>query len=180
MVKHALAALALSAVVVGCGSAPADSSLQTVSHLDVKRYMGTWYDVADFPQDFQEDCHCTKARYDLLPWGDVLVRNSCLQGGTDGRPIAIVGRAFLPDPDEPGKLKVSFFNPTGSDYWVIELGEDYQYAVVSDPNLDTLWILSRTPTMDAALLSGIKTRLEQKGFDLTRLVEVQHEGCPDL
>jgi apolipoprotein D and lipocalin family protein len=67
------------------------------------------------------------------------------------------------------KLKVQFFWPFRGDYWVIELPDDYSYAVVSNPSMKYLWILSRTKTMDPTVLDGIKQRLAGKGFDLNKL-----------
>lgn len=177
--RNHLLPLALATAVLGaCGTAAINSDLRPVTELDLKRYEGLWYDVADFPQRFQKDCVCTRAQYTVLPTADVAVYNSCRTGAAEGRPQGIVGRARLPDPAEPGKLKVSFFPPFEADYWVIERGEQYEYAVVSDPSKETLWVLSRTPVLDAAVLDGIKQRIVLKGFDLSRLVEVSQEGCP--
>jgi apolipoprotein D and lipocalin family protein len=169
--------LFLAAFLTACSGGPAESTLETVPELDARRYMGTWHDIADFPQGFQRDCQCTKAQYSLTPQGDVAVRNSCRVGGPGNPYNAIVGRAWIPDVSDPGKLKVAFFSPVGSDYWVIERGINYEYAVVSDPNRDTLWILSREPTMERGQLEGIKSRLRDKGFDLDRLEEVSQEQC---
>ncbi|MGB5372547.1 MAG: lipocalin family protein, partial [Polyangiales bacterium] len=67
------------------------------------------------------------------------------------------------------KLEVSFFRPFWGDYWIIDLGPDYEYAVVGHPSRDYLWILSRTPTLDAEIYDGILTRLEEMGYPLDRL-----------
>lgn len=67
------------------------------------------------------------------------------------------------------KLKVQFFWPFKGDYWIIDIADDYSYAVVSNPNKKYLWILSRTPKMDAAVYQQIIMRLKEKGFDLTEL-----------
>jgi len=166
-------------LLVACDTSPTSSDLETVQELDAARYMGTWHDIADFPQGFQKDCQCTKAQYSLTPVGDVVVRNSCRVGGPGSPYNAIVGRAWIPDATDPGKIKVAFFSPVGSDYWVIELGVNYEYAVVSDPHRQTLWILSREPTMEAGQLAGIKQRLRDKGFDLSKLEDISQEQCAD-
>lgn len=177
--RRLLAPLVLGLVAACGGPEEIRSDLTTVNELDLKRYEGRWYDVADFPQRFQMDCVCTRANYSINPLGEVTVFNSCRTGSPEGRQQSIVGRARLPDPDQPGRLKVSFFPPFESDYWVIERGADYEYAVVSDPEKSTLWVLSRTPTMEPAVMAGIRQRLEQQGFDLSRLTEVSQAGCPD-
>ena len=67
------------------------------------------------------------------------------------------------------KLKVRFFWPFSGDYWIIDIGENYQYAVVGHPKRNYLWILSRTPQMDPAVYDGILERLRKQQYDLNRL-----------
>jgi apolipoprotein D and lipocalin family protein len=67
------------------------------------------------------------------------------------------------------KLEVSFFRPFWGDYWIIDLGRDYEYAVVGHPSRDYLWILSRTPTMDTAVYDAIVARLRAQGYEVERL-----------
>ena len=87
------------------------------------------------------------------------------------------GEAKVPDKDEPGKLKVRFAPGWLSwlpwvwgNYWVIELGPEYQYSVIGDPGRDYFWILSREPEMDEATYQGILERAKEKGFDPARVV----------
>lgn len=177
MLRPSLVAVALA--LCACGQPEnVTTNLQTVSSLDVQRFLGRWYDVADFPQRFQENCRCTTAQYDLMPWGEILVRNGCRTGSPTGTPNNALARAWRPDDNNPGQLMVSFVPGQKSPYWVIELDQaDYQYAVVSNPERSTLWILSRTPTMEPALLQGILDRLEANGFDLSRLEKGIQDGC---
>jgi apolipoprotein D and lipocalin family protein len=67
------------------------------------------------------------------------------------------------------KLEVTFFWPFWGDYWILDLGPDYEYAVVGHPSRDYLWILSRTPTLDEATYEGILIRVEEMGYPLDRL-----------
>jgi apolipoprotein D and lipocalin family protein len=144
--------------------------LRTVPHVDLTRYMGTWYDIASFPQRFQKGCTGTVATYTLRPDGTVEVLNRCARGALDGKVTAAKGRAKVVDRTTNAKLKVSFFWPFWGDYWVIDLGQDYEYAVVGHPNRNYLWILSRTPTMAPEVYEGILERLKQQHYDTTRLV----------
>ena len=71
------------------------------------------------------------------------------------------------------KLKVQFFWPFKGKYWIIDLADDYSYAVVSHPDKDYLWILSRTPKMEKSIHDQILLRLKEKGFDLTKLQKTE-------
>ena len=92
----------------------------------------------------------------------------------DGELNEAVGRAFITDKDSNAKLQGQFFWPFKGDYWIIELDSDYQYAVVSEPDRQYLWILSRTPYMDSKTLLLLKEKIKEKGFDLNYLELTQH------
>jgi len=172
MKKIKILAMASLFTLLGCGSA--DSDLQAVANVDAQRYMGKWYDIASFPQRFQKDCKCTSAEYKLLDDETVEVFNRCIDSKT-GKVKDITGKAFIADKTTNAKLKVQFFWPFKGDYWVIELAEDYSYAVVSEPGKEYLWILSRTPNMDEQLYTDIVSRLKEKGFDTGKIVRTVHD-----
>jgi apolipoprotein D and lipocalin family protein len=143
--------------------------LETVPSVDLAKYMGTWYEIAAFPQRFERGCHCATAEYAMTDKGTVRVINACRKGGPDGKPAASKGKAFVVKNSGNAKLRVQFFWPFRGDYWIIDLAPDYGYAVVGAPNRKYLWILSRTPVMDEALYGEIVTRCAAKGFDPARL-----------
>jgi apolipoprotein D and lipocalin family protein len=144
--------------------------LKTVSFVDISSYMGVWYEIASYPQSFSKDCFNTSATYTLRGDGKVDVLNQCHKGSPDGPVTSARGVARVVNPRTNAELKVTFFWPFSGKYWIIELGDDYEYAVVSEPGRSTLWILSRTEEMDQAKLNGILGRLRDvHHMDLTRL-----------
>lgn len=143
--------------------------LQTVPKVDLNKYSGKWYEIASFPQPFQKGCHCTTAEYTLSNKGYVVVENRCNRDSINGRQSYIKGKAFVESGSGNSKLKVQFFWPFRAKYWIIDLADDYSYAVVSHPNRKYLWILSRTPKMDEAIYRQIIARLKERGFDLSKL-----------
>ena len=140
--------------------------LKTVSSVDLNKYSGTWYEVASFPQRFQKGCECTTAKYTPTDKGYVIVENRCKKNGKESY---IKGKAFVDKDSSNAKLKVQFFWPFKGKYWIIDLADDYSYAVVSHPNRKYLWILSRKPKLDEEVYNGIIIRLKEKGFDLSNL-----------
>jgi apolipoprotein D and lipocalin family protein len=143
--------------------------LETVSQVDLDRYMGKWYEIASFPQWFQKGCVATSATYAFRKDGAVDVLNQCRKETLDGKPKDAKGKAWVVDPKTNAKLKVRFFWPFSGDYWIIDLGENYEYAVVGHPKRTYLWILSRTPQMDPDVYDGILERLKKQHYDLTPL-----------
>ncbi len=172
---HARSAVAAFLFLAGCGETTTERlglpPLEAVPRVDLDRYLGSWYEIASFPQVFQQGCTGTVATYSLAETpGEIVVQNRCNKGTLDGPEDTATGRARVVDTSSNAKLEVSFFGPFWGAYWVIDLGADYTYAVVGHPDRDYLWILSRTPTMDPAVYDGILERLRAKGYETERLV----------
>ena len=163
--------LVLPAVFVIAMETDSRGKPETVDELDIDRYLGKWYAIASIVKFFNKDCAWgNQAEYSLREDGRINVVNTCYTG--DGKEKRVKGIAWVPDSSDPGKLKVSFVQFLGitffaGDYWVIELGEDYDYAVIGDPKRSFGWILSRTPEMNQEQLDGIARRLESIGYDFS-------------
>lgn len=143
--------------------------LEVVPHVEPSRYVGVWYEIASFPQSFQRDCTGSTATYTLRSDGELDVLNRCRKGSLDGPEDSAKGRARVIDRSTNAKLEVSFFRPFWGDYWIIDLGAEYEFAVVGHPSRDYLWILSRTPVMDDGVYRDILGRLAAKGYEVGRL-----------
>lgn len=155
-------------------AAPA-APLQTVPAVDLQRYLGTWYEIARYPNFFQKGCGQAKAQYSLAADGSIQVLNTCVK--PDGQPKSVLGRAEIVDQASKAKLRVSFTPSwvrwTGlgwGDYWVVALAPDYSYAVVSEPSRKYLWVLNREPAMGAEPWAKMEALLKELGFDPARLI----------
>ena len=146
---------------------------ETVDFVDIERYMGLWYEIARYPVPFDEDGVAVTAEYTLNEDGTVSLINSSLVGTLDGPPNSIEGVAQVVDEETNAKFAVTFDRPDleGIEfaYWIIELDEDYQYAVVTNDTRFVLYILSRTPTLEDAVYEDLLFRVVKKGFDADRL-----------
>ena len=153
----------------------AQEALTTVASVNVPRYMGTWYEIAKYPNWFQRKCVSnTSAQYSTQPDGTVRVQNRCTQA--DGKVSEAIGQARQIGESTSPKIQVRFapewlsFVPlVWGNYWVIDLDTDYQLVAVSEPTRDYLWVLSRTPEVSAKAYDELMARLEKKGFDLKKL-----------
>ena len=143
----------------------------TVDRLDLKRYMGLWYEIARYDHRFERGLTEVTATYTLRPDGTIRVEN---RGYKRNSPYDIcrtaTGHAKIPDPAQPGKLKVSFFLNFYSDYYVMELDqENYNYALIGSSTDKYLWILSRTPQLPEDIKKKLVTAAERRGYDTNRL-----------
>jgi len=157
-------------------------TLETVSQVNLERYFGTWYELARLPNRFQQQCvGNVTADYTQLDSGEIEVVNRCLE--ESGRLDEARGVARIVDSETNAKLEVSFVSLFGlnlfwGDYWVLDLGEDYEYAVVGEPSRDYAWILSRTIQLSPAVWSHIQQVLVRSGYDPERLVKTRQEESP--
>lgn len=171
-------ALAVSAAACATTTARRDlPPLATVAHVDLARYAGTWFEIASIPQRFEQGCVASRAEYAPRPDGTIRVVNVCRDRTFDGPERRAEGTARVVDATTNAKLAVTFFWPFRGDYWVIELDPSYRFAVVGHPSRDYLWILARTPTLDAATYDGIVARLAQRGYDTSRLRRMPQPGA---
>ena len=150
-------------------------AVATIASLDVPRYMGTWYEIAKFPNRFQAKCVAnTRARYLVQTDGTLQVLNSCTVA--DGSTIDALGLAKQVGAATSPKLEVRFapawlswLPMVWGDYWVIDLDADYQLAAVSDAKREYLWVLSRTPQVNAKAYDNLLERLKAQHFDVKKL-----------
>lgn len=172
--KTALLAALLSLTTLHAVAADAPP-LDTIPSLDVPRYMGTWYEIARYPNWFQKKCAGdSRADYSLQSDGTVQVINRCRLAS--GEMDSATGTARQPGPASSPKLEVrfapawlSFIPAVWGDYWVIDLDEKYQLVAVSEPTREYLWVLSRTPKVDPQAYQALLGRLAGKGFNLQKL-----------
>ena len=159
--------------VIGCVNMPKQtcSPFPVVPYVDLNRYTGTWYEIARYPHNFQEGCVGSKATYTLRDDGKISVLNECYDKTFDGKIRSAKGKAWIVDKETNAKLKVSFFWPFAGDYWIIDLGKNYEYAVIGNPTRKYLWILSRTKEIEGELYEAILSRLRDKQYDTSRLIK---------
>lgn len=152
-----------------------EASVKTIPALEVPRYLGTWYEIAKFPNWFQRKCLSnTQAVYSVRPDGNLKVLNSCKTA--DGEIAQAEGTARQIGASDSPKLEVrfapvwlSFLPIVWGDYWVIDLDPQYQVAAISDPRREYLWVLSRTPQLDNKTYDALLQRLQNQQFDTRKL-----------
>ena len=174
----------LAFLLASCGQPPVnlDSAmpLETVDYVDLDRYLGLWYEIARFPNGFEENCEGVTAEYGRRDDGLISVTNTCRKGSPDGEKDVAEGRARIVDEKTNAKLEVSFFGPFWGDYWVIGLAEDYSLALVGEPSGRYLWILSRTPTISDETRDAAINDLRRMGYYTDELYWTEQANNEDI
>lgn len=164
----------LLGMAVGMAASP--PPLQTVGRVDLNRYIGKWYEIARYPNRFERNCdRDVTAEYSIRADGKIRVLNSCVS--TAGKQNKADGTAVIVDKETNAKLKVTFFWPFYGKYWIIDLGNDYEYAAVGEPSRGYLWILSRSPALPDATYQKILSHVSEQGYLPSKLVRTRQTAA---
>lgn len=168
-----LTGVAIALTLVACKSPTPPKGVQPITGFDAGRYLGKWYEIARLENRFERGLEQVTATYGKRDDGGISVLNRGFdlqkQKWNESQ-----GKAFFTGAATTAALKVSFFGPFYGSYNVIALDDKYQYALVSGPNRDYLWILARTPTIPDAVKQEYLGIARELGFPVDKLLWVKH------
>ncbi len=165
----AIAALSLWGCDAPRVNRAAATKLETEANVELTRYLGRWYEIARFPNEFEERCVAVTADYSLRDDGSIAVVNRCRKGELNGPLDVAEGLARVVDTTSNAKLAVSFFWPFEGDYWILAVADDYSWALVGEPSGRYLWVLARKRRIDEALKQQLTARLAAFGYNVDAL-----------
>lgn len=146
-----------------------------VKDLNIEQYLGKWYEIARYDHRFERNLVGVTATYSYRKDGKIKVVNNGYKKSLDGKQSEAIGKAKVPDPNFPSKLKVSFFWFFYGDYFVLELDKDYQWALIGSSSDNYLWILSRTPQLEKNIYDELINNLVERGYDVSKLIQVEQK-----
>ena len=176
MGKNIILLLALLFLMNSCNSQDKMIDKTVVKELNIERYLGKWYEIARYDHRFERGLVGVTASYSFRDDGKIKVVNTGFKETINGQKSEAIGKAKIPDPNVPSKLKVSFFWFFYGDYFVLELDENYQWAVIGSSTDNYLWILSRTPQMDETVYYELLNKLTTRGYNIDKLIRIAQKG----
>jgi len=185
LMRKGLLVVYVPSLLIGAGLIAKKAAAQkkekptTVQSVDLKKYAGQWYEIARYPNEFQKKCLSNvTAEYILEEGGGITVINRCKTA--DGAANEAKGKARVKDKQTNAKLEVrfaprilSFIPNVWGDYWILDLGADYDYALVGSPDRKYLWVLSRTPEIDSTKYENMMQIARQEGYNPDRLIKTE-------
>lgn len=166
--------------------------VQPILNFDLSKYLGEWHEIASIPVSFQKQCYReTKAEYSKSGNNQILVVNSCKKENGDLKDVEGLARKN-PKYDLDSQLQVSFVKILnkpiwmfGGNYWVLAIGENYEYSLVGEPNRKYAWILARNTKLEMNILSQLHDTLKNQGYDpcqllMSRTIDIDFEEKPTL
>jgi lipocalin len=149
-----------------------DQTIYNTFSFDLQKYLGTWYEIARFDNSFERGLQGVTANYTLSNDGKIKVLNQGYKNNLNGKLKYASGKAILTSLETPRKLKVSFFLNFYAPYNIMELDENYQYALICSNSSKYLWILSRTPQLDSAIYNNLVEKAKARGYDTGKLIKI--------
>ena len=166
-----------SLLITGCLNQPvyrqSNTPLQTVSSVDLNKYLGKWYEIYRLPNWFEDDdCVTVTAEYGLRDDGGVSVLNTCHKASKKEEARGI---AKIVEGSSNSKLRVSFFRPFYGDYWILDLASDYSWVLIGEPAGKYFWILARDKKLSPELEESLLVRAEKLGYLRKDLVKPSNQ-----
>jgi apolipoprotein D and lipocalin family protein len=169
---------ALVVFVAWCLFACTDGGPAVATNFDLQRFQGHWYEIARVPRDYDADCRDTVADYHLTAGQELEMRHTCLSATSGTGTQNFQALASVDDAAVPAKLTLQIGTYAAS-YWVLDVGQDYEYAVIGHPSRTMLWILSRTPNLDASRYANALSLATTRGFDVSQLKKTPQSAASE-
>jgi apolipoprotein D and lipocalin family protein len=170
--------IGLALVTAGCRTASSMKPLPLVPQVDLPRFMGDWYVIANIPTFIEREAWNAVESYELRPDGTVATTFRFNRGGPGGRMKTYRPTGFIHDPVTRAEWRMQFLWPFKSAYLILYLDDTYQTTVIGVPSRRYVWIMARTPNLPEARYQELVRFLESIDYDVSRLKKVPHSPAP--
>jgi apolipoprotein D and lipocalin family protein len=165
-------ALAVCSGLAACAGQPERPPLDTVDRVDLERFMGRWYVIANIPTFIEKNAYNAVESYSLNPDGTVATEFTFRAGGFDGESKRYTPTGFVQEAGSNAVWKMQFVWPIKADYRIIYLDADYTQTVIGRNKRDYVWVMARTPQIPSADMTRIERLLAEQGYDVSALQRV--------
>jgi len=148
--------------------------IHTVPYVDLNRFMGDWYVIANIPTFIEKDAHNAVESYRLAEDGTIDTTFKFNQGGFGGPPKTYNPRGYIQDEESNAVWGMQFIWPFKAEYRIIFLSEDYTTTVIGRSKRDYVWIMARAPVISDAEYAAILNFLKEQGYDISKVQKVPH------
>ena len=161
----------LVAILLG-GCAAKGPEMKTVDHVDIDRFMGPWYVIANIPTFLEKEAHNAVETYTLNADGTIATNFTFRKGGFEGKAKEYNPKAFVMDDESNARWGMRFVWPIKADYRIVYLDDDYTQTIIGRQARDFVWIMARTPTISDPDYERLASLVESLGYDTSKLQRV--------
>ena len=162
-------AFGLLAGLVGCSSPP---PIQTASHVDLDRFMGGWYVIANIPTFIETEAFNAMESYRLNDDGTIATTFTFREGGFDGEEKSYHPTGFVVDKESNAVWGMQFLWPFKADYRIVFVNGDYTQTIIGRIKRDYVWIMARTPIISEEDYQDLLKMIAAQGYDLSQIQKV--------
>ena len=162
--------VALLLTLAGCGAQLPE--LETVDYVDVDRFMGDWYVIANIPTFLEKGAHNAVETYQWNSDGTIATTFVYRDGGFDGKRKQYTPKGFIEPDGSNARWGMRFVWPIKADYRIVYLTPDYTQTVIGRNKRDYVWVMARSPAISDADYQGIVRRIGEMGYDVSKLEKV--------
>ena len=148
--------------------------IKTVDYVDLNRFMGDWYVIANIPTFIETDAYNAIESYRLNKDGTVATTFRFNKGSSDGPLKEYHPRGFVRDAQSNAVWGMQFVWPFKAEYRIIYLNDDYSVTVIGRTKRDYVWIMAREPAITAEEYASITDFLKEQGYEIDKLQKVPH------
>ena len=161
-----------TASLFGCSSQP---PMPTVDHVNINRFMGDWYVIANIPTFIETEAHNAIENYRLNEDGTVATTFSFNDGGFDGEKKVYRPKGFIRDTTTNATWGMQFIWPVKADYRVVYLDEDYSQTIIGRSKRDYVWVMARSPQIPDKDYQQLVQVIADLGYDTNKLRKVPQQ-----
>jgi apolipoprotein D and lipocalin family protein len=160
------------AATILAGCAAKGPEMQTVDYVDIDRFMGSWYVIANIPTFLEKEAYNAVETYSLNEDGTIATNFKFRKGGFDGKEKEYNPKGFILDKESNARWGMRFIWPIKADYRIVYLDEDYTQTIIGRQSRDYVWIMARTPTISDSDYDALVTLVESLAYDAAELERV--------
>lgn len=160
----------VASILAGC--AAKGPEMKTVDHVDIERFMGPWYVIANIPTFLEKGAHNAVETYSLNDDGTIATNFTFRKDGFDGKRKEYNPKAFIQDNESNALWGMRFVWPIKADYRIVYLDDDYSTTIIGRQSRDFVWIMARTPTISDRDYEDLVSFIESIGYDALKLERV--------
>lgn len=174
--KNSFLFLLLTLTISGCAVMSQRPPIQTVPHVELERFMGPWYVIANIPTPLEKDAYNAIESYALDKDGSIATTFTYNKGSFDGEAKKLTPRGWVRDKQSNAIWKMRLIWPVKSDYRIVYLDKDYTQTVVGRQKRDYVWIMARTPSIPASDYQRLVDLIAGQGYDVSKIQKVPQQG----
>jgi apolipoprotein D and lipocalin family protein len=166
------ALLVMPAVLVTLAACGGSSPIHTATAVDLDRFMGDWYVIANIPTVIEKEAHNAVESYRLAPDGTVATTFTFREGGFDGERRTYRPTGYVIDKQSNAVWGMQFVWPFKADYRIVFVDEAYSQTIIGRTQRDYVWLMARTPQIPEADYQRFLKMIAEEGYDVSKVRKV--------